>query len=149
MVKFIRNLIGDGLTIYNRNKEVVNYLIFGFLTTVINLLVYFILTVSIFNVNNGFELQLANIISWIVAVLFAYVTNRKFVFNSNNSNKIKEISNFFLARIVTLIVDMMLMYFGVNILNINDKFIKIISQVIVIIVNYIFSKLFVFKKSDI
>lgn len=147
MINGIKSFADNGLVIYKKNKEVINYLIFGFLTTMINLAVYFILTVSVLDARNSLELQIANVVAWIVAVIFAYITNRKFVFASKNSNKFKELGSFFLARVVTLLVDMILMYLGVNILNFNDKIIKVISQVIVIVSNYILSKLFVFKKS--
>lgn len=135
------------INIYKKNKEVINYLIFGFLTTLINLLTYFILTSILLDASKVIELQSANIISWITAVIFAYFTNRKYVFDSKNNNKIKEIFSFFIARLATLVVDMIIMYLGVNILFLNDKFVKIISQIIVIVANYVLSKLFVFKKS--
>ena len=142
-------MVGKLINIYKKNKEVVNYLIFGVLTTVINLLTYFILTTVWLNPQKTIELQMSNIISWIIAVIFAYVTNRKYVFDSKNNNKIKEIFNFFVARLLTLMLDMVIMYLGVNILLFNDKFIKVISQIIIIASNYILSKLFVFKKSKI
>lgn len=135
------------INIYKKNKEVINYLIFGILTTLINLLTYFILTSIWLDASKVIELQSANIISWIIAVIFAYFTNRKYVFDSKNNNKIKEIFSFFIARLTTLVVDMVIMYLGVNILFLNDKFVKIISQITVIVANYVLSKLFVFKKS--
>ena len=137
-------LINKIIYIYKKNKEVVNYLVFGCLTTILNLMVYFILTFTLLDVSNSFELQIANVISWLMAVVFAYVTNRKFVFNSQNQNKKKELFNFFIARLVTLFIDMVIMYFGVNILLFSDKLIKVISQIIVIVSNYILSKIFVF-----
>lgn len=132
--------------IYSTNKEVVNYLVFGVLTTVINLATYFILTSVFLDASNGIELQIANVIAWVVAVVFAYVTNRKYVFASQNEDKLKELGNFFIARLATLLVDMVIMYLGVNVLSFNDKLIKIISQFTVIVSNYILSKIFVFKK---
>lgn len=132
--------------LYFKYKELINYLIFGFLTTVVSLLVYYILTFTIINPNHSLELQLANIISWIAGVAFAYITNRKYVFESQNNNLKKELSSFVGARIITLIMDMLIMYIGVTILKGNDKILKLISQVIVIVSNYIFSKIFVFRK---
>ena len=134
------------INIYKTKKEVFNYLLFGVLTTIINLVTYYLLTTFVFDISKELELQIANIISWIIAVLVAYITNRKYVFESKNKNKIKELKNFFASRMVTLFEDMLIMYLGVSILKINDKIIKIISQIIVIISNYILSKLFVFKK---
>lgn len=140
------NVIQKFIKIYKLKKEVINYLIFGFLTTIINLFTYYILTITFLDTKNGLELQIANIISWVIAFVFAYITNRKFVFDSNN-NKMKELVNFFFARITTLIFDMIIMYLGVNVLLFNDKLVKILSQLIVIFCNYVFSKLFVFKKN--
>ena len=132
--------------LYNKYKEIINYLIIGGLTTVVSLVVYYGLTLTILNPNNGVELQIANIISWIVAVTFAYFTNRKFVFSVSEKATFKEGVKFYLARVATLFVDMALMYVFVTRLSFNDKIIKIIVQVIVIVLNYVFSKFIVFKK---
>ncbi len=96
--------------------------------------------------NNALELQIANIISWIFAVSFAYITNRIFVFKSKTKNIFKEISSFFASRFLTLIIDMSFMALMVNLMSMNDKLSKIIVQFIVLILNYLFSKLFVFRK---
>lgn len=132
--------------LYVKYKEIINYLIFGVLTTVVSLLVYYVLVFTILNPNHAMELQIANIVSWIAGVTFAYITNRKYVFESQNQKQIKEATQFVMARIVTLILDMAIMGLGVTWLKINDKVLKLISQVLVIFLNYIFSKLFVFKK---
>ena len=132
--------------IYMKYKEIINYLIFGVLTTVVSLLVYYISVFTFLNPDNAIELQIANIISWIAGVLFAYFTNRKFVFESKETDKLKEAGKFFLARVVTLVIDMLIMGVGVTTLHLNDKIMKLISQVVIIVSNYIFSKLFVFKK---
>lgn len=131
--------------LYIKYKEVINYLIFGVLTTVISLIVYYITVFTFLNPDNAVQLQIANILSWIAGVTFAYVTNRKYVFESKEKNKVKEASKFVLARVTTLIMDMLIMWLGVTILHLNDKIIKLISQVVIIVSNYIFSKLFVFK----
>lgn len=128
------------------NKEVIMYLIFGVLTTIVSLLVYYGCIYTFLNPENAVQLQIANIISWIAGVAFAYITNRKFVFESNESNQLKEISKFVTSRLATLFLDMIIMFIGVTCLHGNDKIVKLISQVLVIIGNYIFSKLFVFKK---
>ena len=134
--------------LYERYKEIVNYLIFGVLTTVISLLVYYIFVFTILDPENAIQLQIANFISWVAGVIFAYITNRKFVFESKNDNKIKEASKFVASRIITLIADMIIMFLGVTTLHLNDKIVKLISQVIVIVSNYVFSKLFVFVKKE-
>lgn len=134
------------ISIIKKNQEIINYLIFGFFTTILSLVTYYLLTLTILNPQNAILLQLANIISWILSVSFAYLTNRKYVFKSNNRNFIKEISDFFLSRIITLLIDMIIMGIGVTYLGLSDKIFKLLSQVIVIIGNYLLSKLFVFKK---
>lgn len=134
--------------LYNKYKEIINYLIFGVLTTVISLIVYYVLTFTILNPNNSIELQIANIVSWCAGVLFAYFTNRKFVFNSKNDNKLKEFATFTTARITTLVLDMLVMFIFVTTLHLNDKIFKLVSQVLVVVGNYILSKLIVFKRDN-
>lgn len=145
MIKKIKEL-------YIKYKEIINYLIFGILTTLVNLITKYILLFTILNPTNGFQLQIAIIVSWIVAVIFAYFTNRKFVFESKNQNKLKEFMSFVVARIATLLLEMFIMWFFVTLLKLNsDLYVVIftlVAQVAVVIGNYIFSKLFVFKKTD-
>ena len=131
--------------LYIKYKEIKNYLIFGILTTIVSLLTYYLLVYTILNPNKPIELQIANIISWITCVTFAYITNRKYVFNSKDKNIIKEITKFYSSRLSTLFIDMLIMFIFVTKLNFNDKIIKIIVQIIIIILNYILSKLLVFK----
>jgi putative flippase GtrA len=126
-------------------KEIIMYLIFGVLTTLVSLTIYFVLTNTLLDPSNGIELQIANIVAWIVSVLFAFFTNKIFVFESKNST-LKELPKFFGLRIITLLLDMLVMYIGVTLLLFNHKIIKLLSEVIVIVSNYIFSKLIVFKK---
>lgn len=132
------------INIYKKNKEIINYLIVGVLTTLVSLITYYILTITILNPNNEIELQIANIISWIFAVIFAYITNRKMVFESKDKNITTEFTKFVSSRISTLLIEMFLMFILVSVLHLNDKIMKIIAQIIVIILNYVFSKLFVF-----
>ena len=138
-----------GWCIYHKNEEIWNYLIVGFLTTVVSLVTYYVCVLTFLNPNVAIELQIANIISWILAVAFAYFTNRIFVFKSKNPNKIKEASSFVLSRVVTLLMDMFTMLIIVTVLKGNDKIGKLVSQVIVTVGNYIISKLFVFKKKGV
>ena len=143
MIKKIKEL-------YIKYKEIINYLIFGILTTLVNLITKYILLFTILDPTNGFQLQIAIIISWIAGVLFAYFTNRKFVFESKNENKLKEFISFVVARIATLLLEMFIMWFFVTLLKLNsDLYVVIftlVAQVAVVIGNYIFSKLFVFRK---
>ena len=136
------------LELLKKYEEIIRYLIIGVLTTVVSLVVYYGCTLTFLDPNNGFELQIANVISWIISVAFAYITNRIFVFKSKNDNITKEIITFTGSRIVTLLMDMAIMGVFVTVLHFNDKLFKIVSQVVVIVANYIFSKLFVFKKGN-
>ena len=79
--------------LYKKYKEIINYIIVGGMTTVVGLGIYYILVISVLDPLKPVELQIANICSWIGAVAFAYFTNRKFVFESQNQNKVKEASN--------------------------------------------------------
>ena len=132
--------------LYLKYKELINYLVFGVLTTVVSLAVYYISVFTFLNPENAIQLQIANILSWIAGVTFAYFTNRKFVFESKENNKLKEAGKFVLARVITLVMDMIIMWLGVTVLHLNDKIIKLVSQVVITVSNYIFSKIFVFKK---
>jgi putative flippase GtrA len=134
--------------LYIKYKEIINYLIVGGLTTFVALGVYYGSVLTFLNPNNGIELQIANILSWIAGVIFAYFTNRKYVFESKNPNKLQEAAKFTASRLVTLFLDMATMFIGVTLLKFNDKIIKLVAQVLVIIGNYIFSKLFVFNKAN-
>ncbi len=137
------------IDLYKKYKEIINYLIVGALTTLVSLVTYYICVSTFLDPNNGIQLQIANIISWILSVTFAYITNRIFVFESKNKNILKEVVSFTSSRVITLLIDMFIMFIMVTTLKLNDKISKLVCQVVVIILNYIFSKLFVFKKKKI
>lgn len=141
-----RSIMENIKDLFNKYREVIMYLIFGILTTVVSLATYYLLVYTILNPDKAIELQIANIISWITSVTFAYITNRSVVFQSKSKNKLKEATSFVASRVATLLMDMSIMFIGVTLLHGNDKIIKLISQVVVIVSNYVFSKLFVFKK---
>ena len=129
------------LNLYKKYKEIINYLIFGGLTTLISIVTYAIFT-KVFHI----DYLISNVLSWIIAVLFAYITNKIFVFESKSKKNIKEITSFFFFRVVSLIMEMIILYVFVDMLHIDDLVTKIIAQIIVIVSNYVFSKVFVFKK---
>lgn len=133
-------------TFYNKHKEIINYIIIGILTTFVSLGSYYLCVLTFLDPNNPVELQIANIIAWILAVAFSYITNRIYVFEVKTQINIKEISTFVGSRILSLFIDMFSMFVMVTLLRINDKTAKIIVQFIITAVNYVFSKL-VFKKS--
>lgn len=124
-----------------KNKEVIMYLIFGVLTTLVNIVVYYILNDLL-----HIHYMVANVIAWIASVLFAYITNRKYVFESNGDSIIQEFSKFVGARLSTGLMDMVVMWLLIDVLHTNSMLAKIISNVLVVISNYVLSKLFVFKK---
>lgn len=128
---------------YLKYKEIINYLIFGGVTTVINFAVYVVLA-KIMLVNE----VIANVMAWIISVIFAYITNRVYVFESKNTGVkyiIKEFSSFIGCRIFSGIIDMGSFWLLSTVFKINDIVAKIIIAIIVVILNYLFSKLIIFK----
>lgn len=134
------------LELYKKYKEIINYMIFGGLATLVNFISYYIFARTL-NVDE----VISSGLSWFCAVLFAYVTNKLFVFESKKDSKkemIKEMISFFLARILSgALCDVGTFALMVKVLNINDIIAKLVTQVMVVIVNYIFSKL-IFKKEN-
>ena len=135
--------------IYSKYKEIVLYLFWGTMTTIVNWLTY-IIFVRLFQL----DIVVSNGGAWIIAVLFAYITNQKFVFESHAvvlQEKLKEILKFFMARIATGLIEIVgmpiLYYVGLDmsIIGIDGLAAKIIVSVVVIVLNYVFSKLLVFK----
>ena len=134
----------------SKYKEQISYLFFGVLTTLVNWIVY---TLSL--KFTGISVEIANVLAWIIAVIFAYITNKIFVFQSkglNFLNTLKEIGLFFASRITSGLFEILgfplLYYAGLNqsILGIDGFVAKVLISIIVIILNYVFSKLIVFKK---
>ena len=124
-------------------KEIIMYLVFGVLTTLVNIVSFYIMDEC--NIN----LYVNNTIAWILSVLFAYITNKLFVFESKSLEPkvvIKEGLSFFGFRLISYFMDMLCIFIMVDIFSINKMISKIVGNVIVIIANYIFSKLFIFRK---
>ena len=114
--------------LYNKYKRIINYIIFGVLATVVNLVVKYLLLFTILDATNGFHLQTAIVISWIAAVVFAYFTNRVYVFNSENENKFKEFISFVVGRLATLLIEMFVMWFFVTLLKLNSDLDVIVNM---------------------
>jgi putative flippase GtrA len=132
------------INIIKKYKEVIMYLIFGVLTTLVNIVVYALCTRGLF-----LDVYVSNIVAWILSVLFAYFTNRRYVFNSKVktlNEKFKEIISFYGCRLFTFGVDMALMYIMIDLIFIDDMISKIIVNVVVIVLNYVLSKFLIFKK---
>ena len=149
-------------------QEIVLYVFFGVLTTVVNLFTFFLfkkLFISIgwsgvlsnilpegskaAEIIGGSEYLDANCIAWVVGVVFAFVTNKIWVFESKSwspSVAGKEFAGFMSARLFSFAVETAMMFVMVSLLSLNDLLAKIIVGVVVIIMNYVFSKLFIFKK---
>ena len=142
----MKKIIKKVWNLYKKYDEMINYLIVGGLTTVVSLGTYYFCVYTFLNPNNAFQLQIANIISWISCVTFAYFTNRIFVFKSKRTYKLKEAISFYGSRIATLLLEMGIMFVFVTILHFNDKIIKLVAQVVITILNYVLSKLLIFKK---
>ncbi len=140
----MQNLYKKLLSLYHKYRETILYLVFGGLTTLINIASYWVLT-KLFSV----DILVANALAWLISVLFAFVTNKLFVFDSKSLAAglvIKELVLFMGARIFSGALDMGIMYLFVDVLHFNDMVIKILSNIIVIVVNYVLSKLVIFKK---
>ena len=144
MISKIKELLKN-----DKIREIIAYLIIGFLTTVINLLVYYVCTKYFLSPEKIINVEISNVIAWIIAVIFAYITNRVIVFRSNNEKVLSEGIKFFLGRIFTLLLELVLMALMVSVIHINDKIAKIICQVVIIVSNYIISKIFVFKNKQV
>ncbi|MBP3831549.1 MAG: GtrA family protein [Clostridia bacterium] len=129
---------------YRSHQEGMRYLIFGALTTLVNIVAYSILY-YVFHINNA----TSNIIAWIIGATFAYITNKLYVFNSKVNTKIellKEILYFYGCRLLTLVIDEAIMIVTVDKFGWNALLMKIIANIIVIILNFVFSKILIFKK---
>ncbi len=127
-------------------KSIILYIIFGVATTLVNVIAYY-LCAQIGHIS----VVPSTLIAWLISVIFAYITNKIWVFESKTKKLdeiIKEIASFFSCRILTGILDVLMMYIFVDQLHLNDMFMKIVSNGIVIVLNYVASKLLVFKKKD-
>lgn len=133
--------------LYLKHKEIISYLIVGFLTTIVSLGTYYTLRNLIFRSDRQLDIQMSNIFAFILAVLFSYVLNHSWVFQSKKSgkDKKKEFTAFFVSRIFTLLIDAGLMFILPVYMKINDKIAKLIVQVVITIANYLIGKYIVFQ----
>ncbi len=137
-------MIQKVMVLFQKYREMILYLVFGGLTTLVNIFSYFVLTDL-----GHIDYLVSTAIAWVLSVLFAYFTNRVWVFQSTASGAgalFKEMGSFFACRLFSGAVDLGIMFLCVSILGWPDKLIKILANVLVIILNYLFSKLFIFKK---
>lgn len=119
--------------------ELINYVVVGGLTTLVNFVVYFFCT------HVQIHYLIANVIAWVFAVLFAYIANRKYVFKSEGNNQKAEFIQFVSLRAVTLIVESLLLFVCIQMLSMNENIAKIIVSIVTVIGNYVFCKFMIFK----
>ena len=133
-------------SLLTKYREQISYLFFGGCTTLINIAVYWLCAHPL-----GLGTQASNVIAWVLSVLFAYVTNRIWVFRSQERSAkgiLREMASFFGARVATGLLDQFNMWLFVDTLHWPDMPVKIISNIVVILLNYVFSKLIIFRKKD-
>ena len=135
---------------YRKHKEGMRYLVFGALSTVVNILTYTIFSALILKglENESLRVNISEIVAFIISVIFAYITNKLYVFNSKTTkfkDLTREILSFFGCRVFTEVVSILMMNVAVA-LSINDILMKIVSNIVVIILNFVFSKILIFKK---
>lgn len=139
MIEWIKNF-------YSKHKDLVPYAFFGVCTTLVNMFVYWLCAHPL-----GLPVTASTVIAWVMSVLFAYLTNRKWVFHSQASTRgeiAREILYFYSCRLATGLLDLAIMYIFVDVLHFNDMVIKIASNVLVILLNYVASKLLIFRRKE-
>lgn len=137
MFRSIQNLV-------KKNRDVLTYLIFGVLTTVVNYAVY----LPVYNWL-GLSAAVSNMIAWVAAVAFAFLTNKPFVFQSHDWARqvvLPELSKFVGCRVASGVMETVILFLTVDLLHWNGNIWKLVTQVLVVILNYVASKLIIFKK---
>ena len=137
MVEKLRSLI-------KKYWDVLSYLFFGVLTTVVNYMIY----LPVYNFC-GFSAALSNMIAWVGAVIFAFLTNKPFVFQSHDwsaKTVVPELTKFFSCRVASGVLETVILFLTVDCLHWNGNLWKLVTQVLVIVINYVGSKLLVFRK---
>lgn len=125
--------------------DIFTYVFFGSLTTLVNIVVF---TTAI---RSGMSWLLANFIAWVLSVLFAFVTNKLWVFNSHTENLsalIWEFSKFVFARVLSLGIDYGFMFLFISFFGWNELIAKLLTQIAIVIANYAFSKFIIFKDNE-
>lgn len=131
---------------YKKYKEMLLYLFFGGLSFIVSIATY-----ALFNVGMNINELIANVLSWIITVMFAFLTNRVWVFQSPTNGVaefVKQMLVFYSGRVITLVVEEVILLVFITWLGFNSMLIKVIAQVIVILLNYVISKLVVFRKKE-
>lgn len=149
------------MTLYKKYEEIILYLFFGVLTTIISVSLYWLLDVTFNRIaevtgnpgltlsNNGLINSSCVVFKNIIAILFAYITNRVYVFKSKVHGfkaVFLEMLSFFGARMATMVFEVAFMFVTVNVFGLPTLIMNIIAQFVIVVLNYVFSKLFIFKK---
>ena len=131
---------------YKKYKEMLLYLFFGGLSFIVSIATY-----ALFNVGMNINELIANVLSWIITVMFAFLTNRVWVFQSPTNGVaefVKQMFVFYSGRVITLVVEEVILLVFITWLGFNSMLVKVVAQVIVILLNYVISKLVVFRKKE-
>lgn len=131
------------MKLYNKYREIIDYIIFGGLTTLVNIVVFYI-----FDTLLGWPYLIANAVAIVLSILFAYITNKRFVFKTSDmttKENMMEFLKFIGFRLVSGLADMATMWLLVDLISIDTNIAKLLTQFIVVVLNYVFSKLFIFK----
>lgn len=131
------------MDLYKKYREIIDYIIFGGLTTLVNIVAFFI-----FETLLGWPYLIANAIAIVLSILFAYITNKLFVFKTSNmtfNENMIEFLKFIGFRLISGLADMVAMWLLVDLISIDTNIAKLLTQFIVVVLNYVFSKLFIFK----
>jgi len=142
----MRKLFEKYKALFEKYREVILYLIFGGLTTLVSITFYFLASWGL-----GLSAWLSAVVSWVFAASFAFVTNKIFVFQSKTKTakgNLKEASLFFAVRLTSLAISTAIMFVFVDVLELNELLFLAINQVVVTVFNYLASKFLVFKKND-
>ncbi|WP_043929984.1 GtrA family protein [Bacillus sp. EB01] len=132
-----------------KNRELYKifmYLVMGVLTTLVNIVIYWLAATPI-----ELDYRVATTIAWIASVLFAYVTNKRYVFQTHTPTiqaLVKEMASFFGFRFLSFLMDLGAMILLVSVVGINDTWAKVFANGIVLVANYVFSKVFIFKEKS-
>lgn len=130
-------------------EEIIVYLVVGVLNTLVSWAACFLVEWLFLNPDISWQNHIINTFGWVVGVCFSYPLNRKFVFKSTNPKILKEFTGFAASRLSTWILDIIIMWLTVNVWGMHYWIAKIfISAVLVMILNYVFSKLLIFKKKE-
>lgn len=130
--------------LFQKYREILAYLFFGVATTIVNISVFFICDMVL-----GFEYKTSNTLAFLLSVLFAFFTNKYFVFGNHSSSRkifLKEMFLFYWYRILSFIIDMGMMIVLIEGIRLPNFWAKLVTQVVVVVLNYFFSKFFIFKR---